>query len=380
MPVASAPVSGLIVHEWIEENGGAEKVVAAMVDAFPGADVLALWDDAPGSLGTDRVRETWLARTPLRRRKVAALPTLPLVWRYAVPRDRPHDWLLVSSHLFAHHVRARGASTGVPKLVYAHTPARYLWVPELEPRGASAPVRLAASVLKPLDRNRAGELTAVAANSGFVRDRIRDTWQRDAEVIHPPVGVTSISTGGPWRERLDPSERAVLDGLPEGFVLGASRMVPYKALDRVIRAGELSGRPVVLAGGGPDEARLRAVAAIAAVPVRFVGRVSDALLYALYERCAVFVFPPIEDFGIMPVEAMAAGAPVVCHRVGGAKESVAVSGLGAAVDVADDDELARAVASVLKDGRRVEPGAMASFSRERFVEEIRDFVARHTSS
>lgn len=379
MPVASAPVSGLIVHEWIEENGGAEKVVAAMVDAFPGVDVLALWDDAPGSLGTDRVRETWLARTPLRRRKVAALPTLPLVWRYAVPRDRPHDWLLVSSHLFAHHVRARGASTGVPKLVYAHTPARYLWVPELDPRGASAPVRLAASVLKPLDRHRAGELTAVAANSGFVRDRIRDTWQREATVIHPPVDVATIGAGGPWAERLAPAERALVAGLPDGFLLGASRMVPYKALDRVIRAGELAGRPVVLAGGGPDEARLRALAARASVPIHLVGRVSDALLYALYERCAAFVFPPVEDFGIMPVEAMAASAPVVCHTVGGAKESLAAAGVGASADMADDDDLARAVSSVLADGRRVPAGAMAPFSRERFVDEIRAFVARHTT-
>lgn len=156
-------------------------------------------------------------------------------------------------------------------------------------------------------------------------------------------------------------------------------MVPYKALDRVIRAGELAGRPVVLAGGGPDEARLRALAARASVPVHLLGRVSDALLYALYERCAAFVFPPVEDFGIMPVEAMAASAPVVCHTVGGAKESLAAAGVGASADMADDDDLARAVSSVLADGRRVPAGTMAPFSRERFVDEIRAFVARHTT-
>jgi hypothetical protein len=84
MPVASAPVSGLIVHEWIEEKGGAEKVVAAMVDAFPGADVLALWDDAPGTLGAP-VTESWVSRTPLRRSKIAALPALPVAWRHLMP-------------------------------------------------------------------------------------------------------------------------------------------------------------------------------------------------------------------------------------------------------------------------------------------------------
>jgi glycosyltransferase involved in cell wall biosynthesis len=375
-------MSGLIVHEWIEANGGAEKVVAAMVEAFPDADVLALWDDAPGTLGAARVRESWLARTPLRRSKIAALPVLPLAWRGVVPTDRPYDFLLVSSHLFAHHARVRGASAGVPKLVYAHTPARYIWVPELDARGDSAAVRAASAGLRPLDRRRAQEATAVAANSSYIRARIAATWEREAEVIHPPVDVSAIAERGPWAERLSPTERAVLDQLPEGFLLGASRMVPYKALDRVIRAGELTGRPVVLAGGGPDAPRLRALAAVASVPVRFLGRVSTPLLYALYERCAAYVFPPIEDFGIMPVEAMAAGAPVLCHAIGGAKESLeveAAAGVGGSVDVTDDDALAQALGAILADGRRVPPGAMDVFSRARFVDQIQDFVARHTS-
>lgn len=378
MPVASRSVSGLIVHEWIEENGGAEKVVAAMVDAFPGAEVFALWDDAPGSLGTERVRESWLARTPLRHRKEVALPFLLPTWRLALSRGARHDFVLVSSHLFAHHVRVGGASFGVPKLVYAHTPARYIWTPGLDPRGDAPLVRAASSLLRPLDRRRAREADAVAANSAFVRERIADTWGRDAEVIHPPVDVNRIAAGAPWVGRLSPAEQEVLRGLPEGFILGASRMVPYKALDRVIRVGEVSGRPVVLAGGGPDEDRLRGLAASARVPVRFVGRVSDALLFALYETCALFVFPPVEDFGIMPVEAMAAGAPVLCHDIGGARESLSAVEVGAAVDMGDDDALREAAATVLAAGARVPAGAMAGFSRERFIEEIRDFVARHT--
>lgn len=119
-------MTGLIVHEWIEANGGAEKVVAGMVEAFPDAPVLALWDDAPGTLGAQRVLQSWLARTPLRRSKIAAVPWLPPTWRTVVPADEPYDWLLVSSHLFAHHVRPRGLSARAPKLIYAHTPARYL--------------------------------------------------------------------------------------------------------------------------------------------------------------------------------------------------------------------------------------------------------------
>ena len=285
-------MTGLIVHEWIEANGGAEKVVAGMVEAFPDAPVLALWDDAPGTLGAQRVLQSWLARTPLRRSKIAAVPWLPPTWRTVVPVDEPYDWLLVSSHLFAHHVRGRGLSAQAPKLIYAHTPARYLWVPDLDRRGASAAVRAAAAVLKPLDVRRAREATAVACNSAFVADRIARTWGRSAEVIYPPVDIETIASGADWAEHLDPSEAQLLARMPHGFVLGASRMVPYKRLERVIRAGELAGRPVVLAGGGPQEGRLRAVAAHASVPVHFAGRVSDALLYALYQWAAVFVFPP----------------------------------------------------------------------------------------
>lgn len=373
-------MTGLIVHEWIEANGGAEKVVAGMVEAFPDAPVLALWDDAPGTLGAQRVLQSWLARTPLRRSKIAAVPWLPPTWRTVVPVDEPYDWLLVSSHLFAHHVRGRGLSAQAPKLIYAHTPARYLWVPDLDRRGASAAVRAAAAVLKPLDVRRAREATAVACNSAFVADRIARTWGRSAEVIYPPVDIETIASGADWAEHLDPSEAQLLARMPHGFVLGASRMVPYKRLERVIRAGELAGRPVVLAGGGPQEGRLRAVAAHASVPVHFAGRVSDALLYALYQRAAVFVFPPVEDFGIMPVEAMAAGAPVVCHEVGGARESLAAAGVGAAVDIDDDEALGAALRQVLDAGHRVPPGAMARFSRARFVGDIRAFVARHTSA
>lgn len=375
-------MTGLIVHEWIEANGGAEKVVEAMVTALPDSRLLALWDDAPGSLGEVAVRETWIARTPLRRHKVAALPWLPATWRYAVPRDVRFDWLLVSSHLFAHHVRPRGRSEAAPKLVYAHTPARYLWTPELDARGASLPVRLAAGILKPLDRHRAAEITAIAANSDFVRERIAATWEQEAIVIHPPVEVSALAAVSDWSVHCTPAERAVLDALPDTFVLGASRLVPYKRLDRVIEAAALAGLPAVIAGGGPMEPVLREQATSAPVPVSVLGRVSDALLRAVLQRAAVFVFPPVEDFGIVPVEAMALRTPVVCHHRGGASESLRYAEIGgepigAAVDMDDDAALAAAV-SAAASGPRVPPAAMAPFSRERFERDIAAFVARHT--
>jgi glycosyltransferase involved in cell wall biosynthesis len=312
---------GLLVHEWIERRGGAERVLDAFAGANPGVDIACLWDDAPGRYRGHRVIESVLARTPLRRRKALALPALPAVWRSIVAGAPRYDWALVSSHLFAHHVAVPGMDPA-RQFTYVHTPARYLWNPELDARGDNTLVRAVAPLFRSLDRRRGAALRNVAANSEFVRDRIRDAWGVDAVVVHPPVGVERLASVEDWSSVLAPDEREVLDGLPDGFVLGASRFVSYKRLDVVIDAGRASGRPVVIAGGGPEEHALRAHAELAGVPVRFVIDPSDALLAALMQRAAVYVFPPVEDFGIMPVEALALGTPVVVNATGGAAESV----------------------------------------------------------
>ena len=132
-----------------------------------------------------------------------------------------------------------------------------------------------------------------------------------------------------WSTRLTDVESQQLVALLDGFVLGASRFIPYKQLELVLLTGEASGRPVVLAGDGPEEQRLRELAEAARVPVHFVIAPSTPLLYALYQRCAVFVFPALEDFGIMPVEAMAAGAAVVARSEGGTAESTIDGATGA---------------------------------------------------
>lgn len=369
-------MSGLIVHEWLEPRGGAEKVVDAMREGFPDADLFALWNDAPERYPD--AQETWLARTPLRHHKALALPVLPVTWRRVRPyaHHDHHDWMLVSSHLFAHHVRPVGADRDIPKYVYAHTPARYLWTPGLDHRGDSPVVRAAAAMLKPLDRRRAQEATRIAANSKFVRERIRRTWERDADVIYPPVDVERIQSVADWRMQLQPEELRTLEGLPAEFILGASRFVPYKRLDWVIRAGAANDVPVVIAGNGPEEEHLRAIAEEVDVPVHFMLSPSTAMLYTLYQRALVYVFPSIEDFGIMPVEAQAAGAPVVTTSIGGAVETIAGSELGHAATADTVDSVAQAVAGVLSKprGDRTVAAAARRFSRERFLIQVVAFV------
>ena len=364
-------MTGLLVHEWIEASGGAEQVLEAMARTFPDADIQCLWDDAPQRFADRRVFETWLARTPLRRHKALALPVTTDVWR-RLPSREDYDWMLVSSHLFAHHARMVGRD--VPKFVYAHTPARYIWNPELDERGEKKIVKAVAPLFRRLDRRRAQEATAIAANSAFVQARIAQAWERDAVVIHPPVAVDRIRAQADWRDAVTGDERRALDGLPTPFVLGASRFIPYKRLDLVIRAAERAGLPAVIAGRGPEEAHLRAVAAEARVPVRIVVSPSDAMLYALMQQASVFVFPPVEDFGIVLVEAQAAGTPVVAGPVGGQIEAIepGVSGvIAASTGVAD---LAVAIETALGMPRFVAASATARFREERFADAIRAFV------
>jgi glycosyltransferase involved in cell wall biosynthesis len=367
-------VSGIIVHEWISKTGGSERVLDAMVETFPDAEIRCLWNDVPDSRYRGRtVRESWLARTPLRRSKAVALPFMPFTWRDCKPGG--YDWALVSSHLFAHHVSFNDQSDDFRKYVYVHSPARYIWNPEMDERGLGLLPRLVSPALRRLDRRRAQEAYSLAANSEYVRQRIKRAWDRDSEVIYPPVDVARMQSLDRWADELSGEERAVFDRLPVPFVLGASRFVPYKRLDLVIRSGEAVDLPVVLAGSGPEERRLREQAAQATVPVHFVLDPSDTFLYALYEAASVFVFPGIEDFGIMPVEAMAVGTPVVVRAIGGGSETVTHGITGAHLpERAGPQDLKSAVVRAASADADACRHHARVFDAQRFADRLRSWV------
>ena len=365
-------MAGVLVHEWIAQAGGSENVLQAMGDTFPDAEVLCLWNDSTGRFPPERVRESWLARTPLRHSKALALPVMPAVWRTL--RDRSYDWALISSHAFAHHAHFRGAPRDFRRMVYVHTPARYVWTRAFDARGDHPAARVISRALRPIDRRRARDGAEFAANSEFVRSRIHDAWGVDSRVVYPPVEVERIQSVADWRERLNPAEAAELAALPEGFVLGASRFIPYKRLQDVIRVGEATGRPVVLAGKGPSEAVLQEAAAAASVPVRFVCSPSEALLYALYQQTALYAFPAVEDFGIMPVEAMAAGAPVLAQVEGGAAESVVPGLTGALITFGSAAEMREGAEIALATDRSDRVVRAKDFSAGCFREQIANWV------
>jgi glycosyltransferase involved in cell wall biosynthesis len=345
-----------------------------MSHAFPDAELYTLWRDPGAVMADSKITESWLSRTPLRRRKMLALPLMPHTWR-TLHTAECYDWMLVSSHLFAHHARFRGVNRGIPKFVYAHTPARYIWTPELDMRGDNPVARAASAYYKSMDRRRATGPLAIAANSAYVQDRISRFWGREATVIHPPVSVEAIAESARTGDGLSDADRRVIDGLPETFILGASRFVSYKQLDKVICVGGLLDIPVVIAGRGPEEHHLRGIAASVSVLVMFVISPSDALLHALYARSAAFVFPPVEDFGMMPVEAMAAGAPVVVNAVGGAQESIRRSAAGVVAHFSELSDVVDRTRELLDGGIRPTVDDVADFSEARFIERLRAWVA-----
>nr|WP_238404053.1 glycosyltransferase [Gordonia desulfuricans] len=284
------------------------------------------------------------------------------------------DWILVSSHLFAHHIAA--SRPDIPTFVYAHTPARYIWYPELDTRSARVPlVRPLLKTLREYDRYCVTKGNAkYAANSRYVRDRISACWNVESDVIYPPVEVDKIIGVRDWTNEVTGTEQGILDNLPETFVLGASRFVPYKRLDLVIEAAARVGVDVVLAGSGPDRLKLEQIAERAGTRCLFVDRPSDSLLYALYQRAEAYVFPAIEDFGIMPVEAMAAGAPVITGSLGGATESVIDKKTGvhlAEWDQSSFDSALRLCSQLKGEAPRLRA---AEFSNLRFEERIKTWM------
>ncbi len=358
----------LIAHEWIAQVGGSENVFEQLLLAVPHDRAVCLWNDNPARFRG--INETWLAKSPLRGRKVAAMPLMGSAWKH-VDLDGI-DRVVVSSHAFSHHLAQRAAVRGKRAFAYVHSPARYVWAPDLDHRGNSALGRLGRSFFRRWDRAKVSEEVAYVANSQFVAERIAMVWGVNASVIHPPVAVERI---GEFDGRLSDTEDATLRDLPSEFVLGASRFVRYKNLEGAIYAGQILGLPTVLAGSGPDEARLRAIAEKSCTPVYFTGRVTDNQLLQLYRQAALYVYMAVEDFGIMPVEAMACGTPVLVNTIGGAQESVVAIGGGLATSwqesrFAEPDAVRQALATDMTDARC----AVAQFSTSEFRRAISSWV------
>lgn len=311
-----------LVHERLTELGGSEAVVEQLAAICPGARLFVPVADPgvrPPGLAAVPIATSGLQRLyPGGGRYAHLLPLLPWAMRRADLSDL--DVVVVSHHAFAQRVRP---PAGVPLVSYVHTPARWIWQAGMRTGeggrlGEAGLAAFAATQRRP-DRLAAGRVDTLVANSTAVAARIRAWWGREALVVHPPVDVETY--------RPDPAVPR------EDFVLLAGRLVPYKRPEVAVAAARAAGRRLVVAGDGRSRAECEAVAAPG---TEFLGRVDTATLRDLFRRCRALVFPGEEDFGIVPVEAQACGAPVVALGTGGAVDTVLPGVTGRLVDPALD--------------------------------------------
>lgn len=360
----------LLAHEWLEKTGGSENTFEQMIRVVPDARVACLWNNAPDRFPS--AEETWLAKTALRRSKAASLTFMRSAWS-RVDLDGI-DTVVASSHAMAHHLAGRAVREGRRGLAYVYSPPRYLWAPELDARGERFMARVGRRAFQHVDRRGLHPDVSYVAISEFVAQRMREAWGVESRVIYPPVETTRITSTADWKAAVDTREQEALADLPDEFILGASRLIEYKRLDVAMTVGQQLGMPVVIAGEGPYADQLRAHAQTLSVPVHFVGRVSDAALYALYQRAQLFVFMAVEDFGIMPIEAMALGTRALVRDVGGTSEVARLLGCATTADAEDLSDLTEKARMALE-SPPPDPGSVArAFSAESFRAQFAELV------
>ena len=368
---APPPVDRLrvaLVHDWLTGTRGGERVLEALAGLLPHADLFTLFHvtgTAPAAVEALHIRTSFLD----------ALPAIRHWYRYGLPLFpaaverldlRGYDLIVSSSHCVAKAVRPHGAR----HLCYCHTPMRYAWDQRDAYLGTGPTAAVKRALVAPaLDRLRRWDADTVprvhafVANSEHVRGRIARFYGRDARVVHPPVAVERFA---PARER-------------EDVHVCAGALVPYKRIDLAVAAFNRSGRRLLVVGDGPE---YRALRRNARTSIEFTGRVSDAELAGILGRARALVMPMVEDFGIIAVEAQAAGAPVIALGAGGALETVIDGETGVHFGAQTAEALADAVvrADRIDFDTALLRRSAQRFSSEVFAERMRFELDRVTGS
>ncbi len=355
-----------LVHDWLTGMRGGEKCLEVLCEIFPRADLFTLLH-VPGSVSPvierRRIVTSFVQRLPRAARDYRRW--LPLFPRAAESLDlKGYDLVVSTSHCVAKGVRP---APGALHVCYCHTPMRYVWDQfdaYFGPGRAGAATRLAAQLVRrPLQRwdvRSAARVGRFVANSEHVRRRIQRYYGRDALVVHPPVDCD------PFAPRGEDASRASGD-----YFLVVSAFAGYKRVDVAIEAARRSGAHLLVVGSGPDEARLWRLAVGARV--EFLPWQAPGDLARLYARCRALLFPGEEDFGITPLECMAAGRPVIALGQGGALETVVPGVTGLLLPSTSPSAWAAAMRDFRGDA--FDPAALRAharqFDRPRYAERMR---------
>jgi len=356
-----------LVHDYLTHFGGAERVLAALMELYPNAPVFTMVyneENLEMPLDKNRLRLSPLQKLPGARRahKFFPLALMPLAVEQFDFSE--YDVVLSASHSFC-----KGVLTGSSTLhiSYCFTPTRYAWddshryIREFTRndliRRVAAP---ALSYIRLWDYYAAQRVDKYLTLSKFVAKRIKKYYRREAEVIPPPVNVNNFSVSAE----------------DEGYFLIVARLVPYKRIDLAVEACARLGLPLKVVGVGPEMESLKARAG---KQTSFLGFVHDEELPMLYRGAKALLFPQQEDFGITPLEAAASGKPTIAYRAGGATETVIEGETGIFFDEQTVDSLARALREFA--GRRWDRGAIRrqaeKYRRELFLLRMEEAVHNH---
>lgn len=299
-----------LVHDWLNQIGGAEDVLEALKGLYPASPIYtSIYARAqmPAHFQDWDIRPLWIDRLPaIHKRHQAYLPLYPIAWNNLELQN--YDVILSNKSGFCHGLRPPPESLHI---CYCLTPTRYVW--QLDNYLAGEEISAAAAwLLRPLvahlrrwDYAAAQRVSHFIAISTAVKERISRFYERASVVIFPPVDTARFHSSS--------SEDI------EDYYLVVSRLAPYKRIDLAIQAAAELGLRLKIAGAGRDRGRLRA---LAGDNVEFLGYVPDGELPRLMARCKALIFPGLEDFGIAPVQAQAAGRPVIAFGDGGALDTV----------------------------------------------------------
>lgn len=306
-----------VFHDYLNQFGGAERVLRSILDLFPSADLYTLLYDERKTLGLfkDNIAKTsFLDHEYVRKKHRAFIPLMPLAASFLKVPDK-YDLIISSSAGYAKGFgRLRHGNEVSPfHICYCHSPLRYAWEIDYLKNLSFSPRPMSKDALRPIarwlknwDKKASGRVNLFIANSRFIAEKVRAYYGRDAEVVYPPVNIEKFCYDS--REKRG------------DYYLMAGRLLYYKGFDLGIEAFNRLKKPLLVIGSGPEEKKLKQLAN--PTYIRFVSGISDSELRKHYNQARAFIFPQIEDFGLVAAEAQACGLPVLSFHKGGGSEIV----------------------------------------------------------